>query len=501
MGELPATATTADGRSGSRLTASGVSYAETVRKISRATLERFGVRSGTAFFPETGVQSEAMFFPYLMNGEMVNWKAHGFPNKAFTSMKGGKAILFNLDAVKNSETVYVTEGEWDCLSLFEAGVPQNMVASVPGGAPEKPREDGKPHDYRWAEEALEAGLKRAKRIIWCGDMDGPGRLLREDMAAIMGPARFWFVEWPEGCKDANDMLRSDGPDRLRELVMDGALSWPIDGLYQLAELPESSPLTLWKPGFPEWGEKVMLAPGTLSVLTGLPGHGKTTVFAQIWFHVAQSYGLVAAVAAFENRTKPHYRRMLRQAWAGKPEREMSGQERSEADRCINDHYRWIVHPEEAPSLDWILDMAEAAVIRHGARIVQIDPWNRLESQRTSQENETDYIRRCLKAAHVFAKQMNCHVQIVAHPGKRDGRNRDRLPDLEDISGSMHWFNMPDQGFVVHRRQFWDEASGRNYDAEFMHKKARFEDLGFPCTLDIRLNPHTGRFQSTIGERA
>ena len=28
-----------------------------------------------------------------------------------------------------------------------------------------------------------------------------------------GRRPFPFVEWPEGCKDANDMLRSDGPQR------------------------------------------------------------------------------------------------------------------------------------------------------------------------------------------------------------------------------------------------------------------------------------------------
>jgi twinkle protein len=55
-------------------------------------------------------------------------------------------------------------------------------------------------------DALKAGLSKVKKFVWCGDMDGPGRSLRSDMAKILGVARFWFVDWPEGCKDANDVL-------------------------------------------------------------------------------------------------------------------------------------------------------------------------------------------------------------------------------------------------------------------------------------------------------
>ena len=37
-------------------------------------------------------------------------------------------------------------------------------------------------------------------------------------------------------------------------------------------------MVLWKPGFPEWERKIMLAPRTLSVVTGHPGHGKIVLW-------------------------------------------------------------------------------------------------------------------------------------------------------------------------------------------------------------------------------
>ena len=41
-------------------------------------------------------------------------------------------------------------------------------------------------------------------------------------------------------------------------------------------------MVLWKPGFPEWERKIMLAPRTLSVVIGHPGHGKIVPWTQIW---------------------------------------------------------------------------------------------------------------------------------------------------------------------------------------------------------------------------
>jgi len=64
-----------------------------------------------------------------------------------------------------------------------------------------------------------------------------------------------------------------------------ALPWPIADIYRLSELPEPAPMALWQPGFEEWDRKVILAPRTLSVVTGHPGHGKTTLWNQIWFSV------------------------------------------------------------------------------------------------------------------------------------------------------------------------------------------------------------------------
>lgn len=463
------------------------------RKLTAATLALLGVASGMAFFPDAGQKLEALFFKYP-----EGWKARSIEEKHFVAGKGFKLAFWNIERVlaANPNEVFIVEGELDACALVEAGVPPDRVLSVPNGAKLKAAED--PTDqrgYEYVREALKAGLHRVKRFVWCGDGDDAGRALRADMVRLLGAARFWFIDWPEGVKDANDFLKSDGEEALRDLVSDGALQWPIDGIFRISELPEPPAMSLWHPGFPEWESKVQLAPRTISVVTGHPGHGKTVMWQQIWWQIIRKYDLVGCFASFETRAKPHIRRQIRTLLSGKLEKDMDNEERARADHWIDERYLFLVHPDNRPSLDWFLDMAEVAVVRHGARIIQLDPWNRLEASRTRDETETEYIGRCLRSLHQFAHDMNCHVQIVAHPAKSDGKRRDVPPTLEDISGSKNWDNMCDQGFVVHRPEIFD-GRNRKTEANLYHRKARFEELGYPCRLALDFDIPTGRYRST-----
>lgn len=505
MKALDTSATIAAGPAafGTKISPAAIAYAKDVRHISLATLERLGAGSGETFFPgRIQRRSEAVFFPYRLAGEVVNWKACAFPEKDFIGKKGGQLCFYNLEAVLASPAgdVWITEGEWDAAALVESGIDAGRVLSVPNGARErhkeaddKAEEDDKPNGYKFVLEALKLGLGKHKRFIWCGDMDAPGLALRQDMSRLFGAAKFAFVDWPEGCKDANDMLRSDGPEALKERVTDGTRPWPVNGLYALSEMPEPAPLTTWRvPCLPGWEGKVRFAPGTMSVVTGQPGNGKTAVFAQVWHDIAEEQGLVVAAATFETRAKPHFRRILRSLHMGKLEKDLDAIETAKADRWINDHYRFLVHPDQKPDLSWLMDMAEVAAVRHGVKVLQIDPWNRLESQRENRESETDYIGRCLTALYVFAQDMGVHVQVLAHPAKMDGQRKGKPPELEDISGSKHWENRVDQGFVVHRPKLFDEGK-RCTEAIVFHKKARFEELGHPAKLMIDYDTTRGRF--------
>lgn len=487
------TVSTADSKApSSKISAKAQEWASE-RAISLETLARLGVASGTAFFPDAGKKLEGIFFKYR-----DGWKARPLAVKTFVAGGGFKSSFWNLDAVLRSakDAVFIVEGEMDALALVEAGVSADQVLSVPTGAKAREADDPKAQrGYGYVQEALAEGLSAVKRFVWCGDTDGAGLALRSDMAALLGAARFWFVDWPEGIKDANDFLIKDGHDAVLDLVMDGALPWPVEGIFRLSELPEPAPLTIWEPGFPEWEKKVMLAPRMLSVVTGHGGHGKTSMWNQIWFQIVRRYGVGIAMASFETRPKPHIRRQLRTLFHNRLEWDLDDAARKQADEWIDQHYLFLVHPDQRPTLEWFLDTAEVAVIRHGIRVVQLDPWNRLEGGRGQGEGESDFIGRCLRTIHGFANDMNVHVQILAHPAKMENLRKGTAPTLEDISGSKNWENMVDQGFTVHRPEFFKDGQ-RQTKSSFYQRKTRFEELGYPCKLEMEYDLKTGRFKSS-----
>jgi len=474
---------------GPGLTAEAIAWAK-ARGLSRATLERMNVASGTVFFPDAGKKLPALFFKYRRG-----WKARSIEGKFHVAGGGFKAEFWNLESVsaENRNLVYITEGELDACALVEAGIDPAQVLSVPTGAKERKTDELRGYDYAF--DALRDGLSAAKGYVWCGDDDEPGHALRSDMARVFGAARFRFVTWPEGCKDANDLLRTDGPAELLDRVTNGSIEWPVDGLYALSELPEPPKLTLWEPGFPEWESKVRLARANLSVFTGHPNHGKTLLANQIWFQVARAYDDVnVCVASFETRAKPHLRRQLRTLITRELEKNMSEEQKRECDAWINERYRFI--STDRLELTRFLDLAEVAVIRHGCKAVLLDPWNRMETARDARaESETDYIGRCLRTIHDFARDLNCHVMILAHPAKSQGDARGKPPTLESIASSKHWDNAPDQGFAIFRPDLYKDGQIQT-EAIVYHLKTRFDELGHPCKLQMDFDRAQGRYVST-----
>ena len=406
------------------------------RHIGRRTLEAFGAASGTMAMRELG-RTEVLCLPYRRGSEVVNVKFRAITDKKFSMREGGELRFFNLDSVLGGDgkTAYIFEGEMDCLAAFEAGIPLAQILSVPNGAPEKPSDDPTENGrYAFVTQALEEGLGRVERFILATDGDGPGRALRQDLANILGPARCWFVDFPNS-KDANEYLIKTSPGELRDVLEGEAKEWPVDGLYRMSELPEPAPIEAWSLGYPEWESKLFYAPSMLCALTGSPGHGKTLLGMQLLFNVAMRYKIKVAVASFETSAKPHHRRNLRQFFVGKPQSDMTDAEMALADRWIDEHFLWIAHPDMRPSFNWFMDKAEAAVIRHRVQIVQIDPFNKLEWDRPDGVRETDWIRDRLNEAMQFAKSFRVMFQILAHPAKSvEGRSGKRRIELEEVAG-------------------------------------------------------------------
>ena len=118
--------------------------------------------------------------------------------------KGEHVGLWNFIGVKNSDTVILTEGIIDALSLYKAGF-HNVTALY--GA----------NGYTPAHDAL---FKNKKCVIFALDNDDVGIQAVQRLKEILKHLNHQIIVFPQEHKDANGVLASEGVDALRNLVLE-----------------------------------------------------------------------------------------------------------------------------------------------------------------------------------------------------------------------------------------------------------------------------------------
>lgn len=418
-------------------------------------------------------------------------------SKKFSQEANTEKILYGLDDIKQARDIIIVEGEIDKLSMEEAGY-RNCV-SVPDGAPAQvsnklpDKDHDKKYSYLWN---CKEYLDPASRIILATDADPPGQALAEELARRLGKERCWRVKWPkknetEFCKDANEVLMFLGPQALKE-VIEGAELYPIRGLFNFKDFfPEIDSYYLGihgdELGIPT-GWKCMdglykVVPGELTIVTGVPNSGKSEWIDALLCNINDQCGWKFVLCSMENKVRDHARKLLEKhikkpffdaRYGGSVER-MSQDEFEEGKEWLNETFHLIRCEDDClPSIDWVLNLAKAAVLRHGVRGLVIDPYNELDHQRPSNQTETEYVSQILTKIKRFAQHHSCHVWFVAHPRQLHNWNG-APPNMYDISGSAHFINKCDNGIVIHRNR--DPDAGPVDVVQVCMKKVRNKVIG------------------------
>lgn len=406
---------------------------------------------------------DLIVFPFWRDGKIVNEKYRG-SGKRFFQKRGGFKCFYNADILADPALqsgqfpLVIVEGEIDLLSVIQAGNP--FVVSVPDGAPPAlklgevvpkgvsdidPDNDNK---YEFIYNDWE-NLKKIKRIVIAVDNDEPGKRLAEELVRRLGRPRCSFVTYPDGCKDFNDLLKAGDLAGINELI-EHAKPYPVSGIYTLDELPPEPDIIPVSTGFFRLDSNIKLFYPAFMVVTGFAGGGKTTWTTQMVAHLAALHGWKAAIASFEMRIKPFVTNTLGNAY-----RQMHGLGTPEnVDRWINNNFVFLA-PEPSDEtdsfdIDWLLERAQAAVIRYGIRVLLIDPWNEIEHAVGRRESMTEYIGRSIRALKRFAREFECLVIVVAHPKGAAANKEPADISLYDVSDSAHFANKADFGIVVAR---------------------------------------------------
>lgn len=436
-------------------------------------------------------------FPYYSDGELKHVKVRR-PDKTWWQTPGGGKHYYNIDGITPDEPVYIVEGEIDALSVFEAGF--SNVISVPNGA----GVSDKIHPEFISNSF--GKLQDATKIIIAVDSDEKGLKLRESIAKIYGRDKCWFVDWPEGTKDANDVLVAHGPMALIECLNE-AKPFPIRALQSASQYTKDV-FDLYhhgkergmSTGYTSVDEYYTVVPGELEVVTGIPSSGKTNWIDQICVNLSEQYGTKHAVCSFENPMAQHLsilaEKRAKKSFVGYNGARINEYELSDAIKWIDEHFVFIRFDDDtAPTVDAILEHARVAKIRYGITTLVVDPWNYIEQARKSSQSETEYTSEVLSKLRIFAQNYDVHVWLVAHPPKlqRDKDGQINAPTGYDISGSAHFYNKADVLTVVHRN-----ATVAPQNVELIWRKVRFKMTGTPGQIMVRYNLATGCYEDNHG---
>jgi len=247
------------------------------RAIPEATAQKFGYGYGDY----CGKKAQVATYCDAL-GRPVAQKIRMAGKRFVTVGDFSKAGLFGAHLFKEGgKSITVTEGELDALSMSAAWDNRWPVVSIPTGAAAAAGVFKKQIEY----------LSKFEKVVIAFDSDEQGRKAAEECAAVLEPGKAFIVNWPEGIKDANDLLMAGRTEEIVRAFWD-AKPWRPDGLVSFQDAwqrviaaPNVPAVPLQHTGLQAKLRGLRAAEMTLFVAG--TGAGKSTAVRELAAHLAQ----------------------------------------------------------------------------------------------------------------------------------------------------------------------------------------------------------------------
>lgn len=421
---------------------------------------------------------------------------------------GGAGIPWgwaHIDPIK----VIVVSHPLDRLALIEAGY-ESVVCLPPGLG----KIHGGPDAWKFLER-VEEGMAEVAQFVLAFRNDEAGHRIEEEFARRVGRERCSRTRWQtipldSGIGGAWTQLQAHGKQAVQGEI-EHAPAYPVVGVHELFDVEdrfeylyefglERGVLTGW----PSLDVNYTVKAGQMTIVTGIPGHGKSSLLDAMLVNLARLHDWRFGLFSPENQPIERHYASLMEKHIGAPfdhgpTKRITPEQKNTAKSWLNDHFKVLLPDEENGnwSVDGVLALAKVLVYRYGIRGLVIDPWNELDHSRPSQITETDHISASLTKIRRFARLNGVHIWIVAHPTKLEPRQDGKypVPTPYMIAGGAHWRNKADNALSIYRN-----VGEEDDDICDVHvQKIRFKEVGRVGVVSLRCDVPCGRYIDDINQ--
>lgn len=250
-------------------------------------------------------------------------------------------------------------------------------------------------------------------------------------------------------------------------------------------------------GWPSLDELYRVQRGAWTLISGIPGHGKTNVLDNLMINLARRHQWQAVMFSAENYPAEAHVASLIEKYLGEPfgtgpSARMRRESMKQGLAFVERYVRFVDPAAERMTIDRLLALASTLHERQRIDVLTIDPWNELHHDRAKELSETEYISVCLTKVRRWARAHDAHVFLVAHPQKMQ-KDRDTgkygVPTPYDVSGSAHWRNKADYCLTVYR----DITEGDAPEVSIHVQKVRRREMGRIGSVTLRYDKVTGEY--------
>ena len=353
--------------------------------------------------------------------------------------------------------VIITEGEIDCMTISQLQDNKWPVVSIKSGA------NAAVNDIKASLEWLES----YQEVIFCFDMDEPGRKAAQDCAALLTPGKAHIVHLP--LKDANECLLAGKVKELTSALWN-AKPYRPDGIVSIKDLKEKSKQAA-PPGLPisfqELSDKLYgIRPKELYLFTAGSGIGKSTIVHEIAFELHQRHGWSLGVLALEEANAKTVRRYVGIAMNKPltlPGYEVPEDEYDAAfDKIAGRDDIWFYDHFGSTDVDGILSKLRYLAVVCGVKCIVLDHISIVVSGLDEVgESERKTIDKLMTRLRSLVEETGVTVLAVVHlkrPDKGKSWNEGREPSLTDLRGSGSLEQLSDVVIALERDQQGDNAN-------------------------------------------